>query len=53
MSLSEIAKVLGSCGFLSAFKECFVPGFHRGLSENNLWLVAGKTAQLLFKIASI
>ena len=55
-SLSEIAKVIASCGFLSAFKECFVPGYHRGVSENNLWLVAGKTAefllQLFFKIAS-
>lgn len=55
-SLSEVAKVIASCGFLSAFKECFVPVYHRGVCENNIWLITGKTAEFLLglfqKIAS-
>ena len=51
-SLSQIA----SCGFLSTFKECFVPVYHRGVCDSNLWLVTGKTAECLLglfqKIAS-
>ena len=46
-SLSQIAKAIASCGFLSTFKECFVPLYHRGVSDNNLWLVTGKTAEFL------
>lgn len=49
-SLSETAKVLASCGFLSAFKESFVPHYHRGVSENNLWLMTGKTAEFLLDL---
>ena len=55
-SLSQIAKVIASCGFLSTFKECFVPLYHRGVCDSNLWLVTGKTAEFLLglfqKIAS-
>ena len=55
-SLSQIAKVIASSGFLSTFKECFVPLYHRGVADNNLWLVTGKTAEFLLglfqKIAS-
>lgn len=46
-SLSQIAKVIASCGFLSTFKECFVPFYHRGVCDNNLWLVTGKTVEFL------
>ena len=49
-SLSETAKVIASCGFLSAFKEAFVPFYHRGISDNNLWLLTGKTAEFLLKL---
>lgn len=49
-SLSEIAKVIASCGFLSAFKESFVPLYHRGVSNNNLWLVTGKTSEFLLEL---
>ena len=47
MALSRIAKVIASCGYLSTFKGCFVPLYHRGVSDNNLWLVTGKTAEFL------
>ena len=55
-SLSEVAKVIASCGFLSAFKECFVPVYHGGVCDNNIWLITGKAAEFLLglfqKIAS-
>lgn len=49
-SLPETAKVIASCGFLSAFKEAFVPFNHRGIFDNNLWLLTGKTAEFLLKL---
>ena len=56
-SLTQIAKVIASCGFLSTFKECFVPLYHRGVCDSNLWLVTGKTAEFLLglfqKIATL
>ena len=39
---------VASCGFLSTFKECFVPLYHRGVCDNNLWLVTGKAVYKLF-----
>ena len=48
-SLSEIAKVIALSGFLSAFQEAFVPLYHRGISDNHLWLLKGKTAEFLLK----
>ena len=49
-SLSEIAKVIASSGFLSVFKEGFIPLYQRGTSENNLWLLTGKTAEFLLNL---
>ena len=49
-SLSEIAKVIALSGFLSVFKEGFIPLYQRGTSENNLWLLTGKTAELLLNL---
>ena len=40
-------KVIASCGFLSTFKECFVPFYHTGVSDNNLRVVTGKIAGFL------
>ena len=49
-SLSEIAKVIALSGFLSVFKEGFIPLYQRGTSENNLWLLTGKTAEFLLNL---
>ena len=49
-SLSEIAKVIALSGFLSVFKKGFIPLYQRGTSENNLWLLTGKTAEFLLNL---
>ena len=49
-SLFEIAKVIAWSGLLSVFKEGFIPLYQRGTSENNLWLLTGKTAEFLLNL---
>ena len=49
-SQSETAKVTASCGFLSAFKEGFIPLYHRGIPENKLSPLTGKTEESLLKL---
>ena len=46
-SLHQIVKVIASRGFLATFQECFVPFYFKGVSDNSLWLVTGKTAEFL------
>ena len=48
--IEETAKSIASSGFLSDFIESFVPLYHHGQSEPNLWLIAGRTGELLLDL---
>lgn len=48
--IQNTARTIGSSGFLSKFKEWFVPLYHRGNSEKNYWAIAGKTAEYLLNL---
>ena len=48
--IQNTARTIGSSGFLSKFKEWFVPLYHRGNSEKIYWAIAGKTAEYLLNL---
>ncbi|CAH3113680.1 unnamed protein product [Porites lobata] len=41
-SIEDTAKSIASSGFLNDFIQSFVPQYHRGHAEPNLWLIAGR-----------
>lgn len=49
-SIEDTAKSIASSGFLNDFIQSFVPQYHRGHAEPNLWLIAGKTAEFLLEL---
>ena len=48
--IQNTARTIGSSGFLTKFKEWFVPLYQRGNSETNYWAIAGKTAEHLLNL---
>lgn len=48
--IQNTARTIGSSGFLTKFKEWFVPLYQRGNSETNYWAIAGKTAEYLLNL---
>ena len=48
--IEKVAKTVASTGFLANFWEAFVPGYLRGKSSFNFWLIAGKTAEFILQI---
>lgn len=48
--IQKTARTIGSSGFLTQFKEWFVPLYQRGSSETNYWAIAGKTAEYLLNL---
>ncbi|XP_078374568.1 uncharacterized protein LOC144658110 [Oculina patagonica] len=51
-SISRVAKTIASSAFLTNFCGTFVPGYMRGLSHLNFWLIAGKSAEFILKLFS-
>ena len=49
-SIEDTAKSIASSGFLNDFVQSFVPQYHQGHPEPNLWLIAGKTAEFLLDL---
>lgn len=48
--IQAVAKVLASAGFMANFLEYFCPHYFRGNSENDLTLIAGKSAEFLIDL---
>ena len=46
-NIEDTARSIASSGFLSDFIQAFVPHYNHGVSEPNLWLITGKTAEYL------
>lgn len=51
-SISKVAKTIASSAFLTNFCGTFVPGYMRGQSHLNFWLIAGKSAEFILKLFS-
>ena len=49
-SIEDTAKSIAKPGFLNDFMQFFIPQYQRGHAEPNLWLIAGKTAELLLDL---
>lgn len=48
--MEDIAKSIASAGFINDFVQSYVPQYHPGHAEPNLWLIAGKTAKFLLDL---
>lgn len=48
--IQSVARVLASAGFMADFLEFFCPRYFRGNSQNDLTLMAGKSAEFLVEL---
>ena len=51
-TIEKVGKTVASSGFLASFWGAFVPGYTRGESRFDFWLIAGKSAEFILQMFS-
>ena len=51
-TIEKVAKTVRSSAFLASFWGAFVPGYTRGDSRFDFWLIAGKSAEFILQMVS-
>ena len=51
-TIEKVAKTVRSSAFLASFWGAFVPGYTRGDSRFDFWLIAGKSAEFILQMFS-